>query len=86
MASLGPLQRNAWRISAGAADLTQRVPPPRPVTLPAAPRRVTFDLARSCIIVVDVQNESCQDATLLNIRRIFGCHFRSSDLIEALAP
>jgi nicotinamidase-related amidase len=28
----------------------------------------------------------CRDATLLNIRQIFGFHFRSTDLIEAFAP
>jgi nicotinamidase-related amidase len=28
----------------------------------------------------------CREATLLNVRQIFGFHFRSTDLIEAFAP
>ena len=45
MASLGPSERNAWQVSAGAADLTQRVQVPRPVSVPAEPKRLTFEEA-----------------------------------------
>jgi nicotinamidase-related amidase len=59
MARLGPSEGNAWQVSAEAADLTRHPAPPRPVSLPAQPKRVTFDLARSALIVVDMQNDFC---------------------------
>ncbi len=59
MASLGPSERNAWQVSAEAADLTRRAPTPRPVAVAAAPKRVTFDLAHSAMIVVDMQYDFC---------------------------
>jgi nicotinamidase-related amidase len=59
MARLGPTETNAWDVSADAADLTRRTPAPRPVAVPAAPKRVTFDVARSCLIIVDMQNDFC---------------------------
>ncbi len=59
MARLGPSDGNAWEVSADAADLTRRPPAPRPATVPAQPRRVTIDLARTALIVVDMQNDFC---------------------------
>ena len=41
---------NAWQVSAEAADPTRHTPAPRPVTVPAQPKRVTFDLARTAPI------------------------------------
>jgi nicotinamidase-related amidase len=59
MARLGPVERNAWDVSAAHADLTRYPPAPRPVTVAAQPKRVTFDLARTAMIVVDMQNDFC---------------------------
>jgi nicotinamidase-related amidase len=59
MQRLGPCDSNAWQVSHEAADLTRAQPPPRTVTLPAHPKRVTFDLARSAVVVVDMQNDFC---------------------------
>jgi nicotinamidase-related amidase len=56
---LGPSPRNAWRVSATHADLTRRREPPRPVTVDALPKPVTLDLARTAIVVVDMQNDFC---------------------------
>jgi len=59
MARLGPSEGNAWNVSADGADLTRRMPSPRPVSVPAQPKQVTFDLSRSALIVVDMQNDFC---------------------------
>nr|WP_245216712.1 isochorismatase family cysteine hydrolase [Neoroseomonas nitratireducens] len=41
---------------------------PRPVTVAARPKRVTFDLARSAILVIDMQNDFChRDGWLASI-------------------
>jgi nicotinamidase-related amidase len=56
---LGPSPGNAWRVSADAADLVRTPPPPRPLALAALPKPVTIDLARTGIIVVDMQNDFC---------------------------
>ncbi len=59
MARLGPCAANAWEVSAQAADLRRRPVPPRPVACDARPKPVRFDLARSAIIIVDMQNDFC---------------------------
>jgi nicotinamidase-related amidase len=59
MARLGPSESNAWTVSADGADLTRMLPPPRPVSVAAQPKRVTFDISRSALIVVDMQNDFC---------------------------
>ena len=57
MIRLGPSPANSWAVSAEAADLVRAPRPPRPVALPARPKRVTIDLARSALVVVDMQND-----------------------------
>ncbi|MFF6979249.1 cysteine hydrolase family protein [Streptomyces sp. NPDC008343] len=59
MRPLGPTERNSWRASGRHVDLTRPVPAPRPVSVPAAPQRLTLDLARTALIVVDMQNDFC---------------------------
>jgi nicotinamidase-related amidase len=59
MTRLGPSASNAWDVSAEHADLRRMPPPPRPVRFAAAPKPVTIDLARSAIIVIDMQNDFC---------------------------
>ena len=59
MGRLGPSDGNDWDVSAEAADLTRRARAPRPVRVAASPKPVTFDLARACLIVVDMQNDFC---------------------------
>jgi nicotinamidase-related amidase len=58
MRALGPT-RNAWRVSAEAADLVRPAAPRAPVTAQARPKQVTFDLAATALIVVDMQNDFC---------------------------
>lgn len=59
MRRLGPSDGNAWRLTPATADLTRQLPAPRPVTVPAHQKLVTFDLARSALLVVDMQNDFC---------------------------
>jgi nicotinamidase-related amidase len=60
--------RNEWRVSQGHADLVRAQRTPRPVTLTANPKPITIDLARTGVIVVDMQNDFChQDGWLASI-------------------
>ncbi|GAA2466421.1 isochorismatase family cysteine hydrolase [Streptomyces macrosporus] len=59
MRLLGPTERNSWRASGREVDLRRPVPAPRPVTVPARPQRLTLDLSRTALIVVDMQNDFC---------------------------
>jgi nicotinamidase-related amidase len=56
---LGPTPRNEWRVGETQVDLVRRPKQARPVPLTAGERMVTIDLARTAIIVVDMQNDFC---------------------------
>ena len=56
---LGSAVGNQWHVSALHADLVRTPAKPRPITVKAGNRMVTFDLARSAIVVVDMQNDFC---------------------------
>ncbi len=59
MRPLGPSPANLWRVSEDAADLVRAPVPSNPLTLAAQPKRITIDLARSGIVVIDMQNDFC---------------------------
>ncbi|MGZ3340759.1 MAG: cysteine hydrolase family protein [Reyranella sp.] len=56
---LGPSERNAWRVSGGQADLVRRPAPAMPARLQAEPKDCVIDLARTAMVVVDMQNDFC---------------------------
>lgn len=56
---LGPNPRNRWKVGEDAADLVRDLTPPRPVEIEANPKPVRIDLARSALIIVDMQNDFC---------------------------
>ncbi|WP_227321977.1 cysteine hydrolase family protein [Acidisoma silvae] len=56
---LGSSPRNQWLVSATEVDLRRAPLAERPLTIAAAPQRVTLDLARTAIIIVDMQNDFC---------------------------
>ncbi len=56
---LGSAPGNQWRVNASRADLVRAPISPRPITADAGNRMVTFDLARTVIIVIDMQNDFC---------------------------
>ncbi len=59
MVPLGSSRTNHWRVSTGAADLVRPERPARPAVLEARPKAVTLDLARTAMVVVDMQNDFC---------------------------
>jgi nicotinamidase-related amidase len=56
---LGASTRNRWSVSATQANLIRSPVVPQPVTIDAGAKLVTFDLARTAIIVIDMQNDFC---------------------------
>ena len=78
MTPLGPSPGNSWRVSDTHADLVRVQAPARPLLLDALPKPVTIDLARTGIIVIDMQNDFCHpDGWLASI---------GVDISEARAP
>lgn len=59
MQPLGSAPNNQWRVTADDADLVRPAVTPRPAAFAAAPQNVTIDLARTAIVVVDMQNDFC---------------------------
>jgi nicotinamidase-related amidase len=59
MVSLGPSPGNAWRVSETEADLVRSAAPPLVATIVAEPQRVTLDLRRTAVLVIDMQNDFC---------------------------
>lgn len=59
MIPVGPSPRNTWRLSDVAADLTRPELSPHRIEVAARPKRVAFDLARTAMIVIDMQNDFC---------------------------
>ncbi|MQY18382.1 cysteine hydrolase family protein [Nocardia macrotermitis] len=53
------MTRNTWTLSPDHADLRRPERPARPLTIPAAPQRLTLDLARTALLVIDLQNDFC---------------------------
>jgi nicotinamidase-related amidase len=56
---LGSSARNRWMVSETVADLVRQPAPPRPIAVQAQGKLITLDLARTAIIVVDMQNDFC---------------------------
>ncbi|MEI7024288.1 cysteine hydrolase family protein [Paenibacillus sp. y28] len=58
--------RNGWTVSQTSADLRRPFAEARPVTIDAAPQRVTMDLQRTAILVIDMQNDFCSEGGWLD--------------------
>lgn len=56
---LGSAAGNQWQVSAKSACLVREAARPCPLTVDAGNRTVTFDLAHTAIVVVDMQNDFC---------------------------
>lgn len=59
MIPLGSAAPNRWSVSAAHADMVRPARAARPVTVAALPKGVTIDLARTALIVIDMQNDFC---------------------------
>ncbi|NKK72835.1 isochorismatase family protein [Rhizobium leguminosarum bv. viciae] len=56
---LGPSPRNEWRVSADTVNMVRTPATARPVSVADRGRTITFDAARTAIVVVDMQNDFC---------------------------
>lgn len=56
---LGSAAGNRWRVSRGHADLVRPAHTPVIARLDAEPKPVTLDLARTAMVVIDMQNDFC---------------------------
>ena len=59
MNALGSTPRNQWRVSPECADLVRPEWPVRAIEIPAEPRSVRLDMARTAVLVIDMQNDFC---------------------------
>lgn len=55
----GPGASTSWRTTAGRTSMVRHAPRPRPVPLNASGDAIEFDLARSALVVIDMQNDFC---------------------------
>lgn len=55
----GPGASTSWQAAAGRTSLVRHAPQPRPVQLDASGDAIEFDLARSALVVIDMQNDFC---------------------------
>lgn len=56
---LGSSARNRWEVSSARANLVRPQIAARPITLQAGEKSITIDLARTAIVVIDMQNDFC---------------------------
>ncbi|MDJ1175566.1 cysteine hydrolase family protein [Roseofilum capinflatum] len=50
---------NAWQVNADTADITRPPISPQPITLTTATKTLRLDLAKSALLVIDMQNDFC---------------------------
>jgi nicotinamidase-related amidase len=56
---LGPARGYRWMVDAAVVNMAEPLAEPRPVTVDAEPQRVTLDLERTAVVVIDMQNDFC---------------------------
>lgn len=56
---LGSAPETTWLVNASHVDMSPPPPTSRPLTIKAAPQTITVDLARTAMVVVDMQNDFC---------------------------
>jgi nicotinamidase-related amidase len=56
---LGSSRTNQWRVSRKTVSLVREPLAPRPITIDTGGRALTLDLARTAIVVIDMQNDFC---------------------------
>jgi nicotinamidase-related amidase len=58
---LGLSAQTRWHVNAGHVDMSQPGPKPRPCTVASLPQRITLDLHRTALVVIDMQNDFCTE-------------------------
>ncbi|MDQ1702134.1 MAG: ureidoacrylate peracid hydrolase [Frankiaceae bacterium] len=61
MTRLGPTHANSWNVTEASVDVRRQQRDARPLQIAARPQQLTIDLARTAIIVVDMQNDFCDE-------------------------
>lgn len=56
---LGPTLQNTWDVTPAEVSLIRPVFMPRPASFPANPQNLVLDVARTGLVVVDMQNDFC---------------------------
>jgi nicotinamidase-related amidase len=57
--ALGVSAPTAWQVNEETVNMVRAGALPIPVSTPALPQRVSFDLARTALLVIDMQNDFC---------------------------
>lgn len=87
MRRLGSTHVNSWGATASSISLLRPERPSRPVSVPSQPQALTFDLARTAIIVIDMQNDFChRDGWLASIGVDITAARRPIDPLKTLLP
>lgn len=67
---MGASPGQTWKVTADAVDMTRPAPPVRPLTVAAEPQTITVDIAKSALLIVDMQNDFCTRGGWLDSRGI----------------
>lgn len=57
--ALGQCAQTRWTATPALVDMTPPTPAPRIATLDSQPQQVRFDIGRSALVVIDMQNDFC---------------------------
>ncbi|PXW28374.1 cysteine hydrolase family protein [Paraburkholderia caballeronis] len=57
--ALGQCAQTRWTATPALVDMTPPTPTPRIATLDSQPQQVRFDIGRSALVVIDMQNDFC---------------------------
>lgn len=55
----GPAAHNAWTVGDSHISLVRRALEPKPLRIDATPQALEIDIARSAVVVIDMQNDFC---------------------------
>lgn len=78
---------NSWGVSAEYADITRLALPPRPIELLTETKRVRLDLAKTALLIVDMQNDFCHpDGWLAHIGVDVSPARQPIEPLQALVP
>ncbi|MCU1727736.1 cysteine hydrolase family protein [Pseudomonas sp. 7P_10.2_Bac1] len=59
LVQLGASQPGAWHVNAQVVDMVRKGAAPRPVSVTDSQRQIRFDLNKTALLVIDMQNDFC---------------------------
>ena len=67
---MGARPSQSWKVTPDAVDMTRPAPPVRPLAVTDEPQNITVDVAKSALLIVDMQNDFLhQDGSFSHIAR-----------------